>query len=144
MPEQALSDYLAYLLASANRQMKLGVTQSIADEQVTEEHWRILQAVSDEQGHAMGELAETVLLNHPALTKNIDKLVSRGLVQRAQDENDSRKVLVYISDRGLELVARLRRSVDAHHDAIEEALGLRNTKELKRLLGKLIRESQAD
>ena len=123
MPEQALSDYLAYLLASANRQMKLGVTQSIADEQVTEEHWRILQAVSDEQGHAMGELAETVLLNHPALTKNIDKLVSRGLVQRAQDENDSRKVLVYISDRGLELVARLRRSVDAHHDAIEEALG---------------------
>jgi DNA-binding MarR family transcriptional regulator len=124
--------------------MKLGVTQSIADEQVTEEHWRILQAVSDEQGHAMGELAETVLLNHPALTKNIDKLVSRGLVQRAQDENDSRKVLVYISDRGLELVARLRRSVDAHHDAIEEALGLRNTKELKRLLGKLIRESQAD
>ncbi|MFM0287470.1 MarR family winged helix-turn-helix transcriptional regulator [Paraburkholderia megapolitana] len=144
MPEQALSDYLAYLLASANRQMKLGVTQSIADEQVTEEHWRILQAVSDEQGHAMGELAETVLLNHPALTKNTDKLVSRGLVQRAQDENDSRKVLVYISDRGLELVARLRRSVDAHHDAIEEALGLRNTKELKRLLGKLIRESQAD
>ncbi|MEQ5838984.1 MarR family transcriptional regulator [Paraburkholderia acidicola] len=144
MPEQELSDYLAYLLASANRQMKLGVTQSIADEQVTEEHWRILQAVSDEQGHAMGELAETVLLNHPALTKNVDKLVSRGLVQRAQDENDSRKVLVYISDRGLELVARLRRSVDAHHDVIEEALGLRNTKELKRLLGKLIRESQAD
>jgi MarR family transcriptional regulator, organic hydroperoxide resistance regulator len=144
MPGQELSDYLAYLLASANRQMKLGVTQSIADEQVTEEHWRILQAVCDEQGHAMGELAETVLLNHPALTKNIDKLVSRGLVQRAQDENDSRKVLVYISDRGLELVARLRRSVDAHHDVIERALGLRNTKELKRLLGKLIRESQAD
>src|SRR5580698_11499710 len=142
MPDHDLSQYLAYLLASAHRQMKIGIARSIADEEVNEEHWRILQVIADEQGHAMGELAETVLLNHPALTKNIDKLVSRGLVQRAQDENDSRKVLVYISDRGLELVARLRRSVDAHHDAIEEALGPRNSKQLKRLLERLIEESR--
>ena len=46
----------------------------------------------------MGELAELALLNGPALIKNIDKLVSRGLVQRAVDAQDSRKVLVFISD----------------------------------------------
>jgi len=84
-----------------------------------------------------------VLLNGPALTKNMDKLVSRGLVQRAQDEHDSRKVLVYISDRGLEMVARLKRSVDAHHDAIEDALGPRNSKQLKRLLERLIEQSRS-
>lgn len=142
MPEHDLSQYLAWLLASAHRQMKLGIAQSIADEEVNEEHWRILQVVSDEQGHSMGELAEQVLLNGPALTKNIDRLVSRGLVQRAQDEYDSRKVLVYISDRGLEMVARLKISVDAHHEAIEEALGPRNSKQLKRLLERLIEESR--
>lgn len=144
MPEHDLSQYLAWLLASAHRQMKMGIAQSIADEEVNEEHWRILQVVSDEQGHSMGELAEKVLLNGPALTKNIDRLVSRGLVQRAQDEIDSRKVLVYISDRGLEMVARLTRSVDAHHDAIEEALGPRNSKQLKRLLERLIEESRLE
>jgi DNA-binding MarR family transcriptional regulator len=128
MPEHDLSQYLAWLLASAHRQMKLGIAQSIADEDVNEEHWRILQVVSDEQGHSMGELAEQVLLNGPALTKNVDRLVSRGLVQRAQDAQDSRKVLVYISDRGLEMVGRLKRSVDAHHEAIEEALGLEAVK----------------
>ena len=144
MPEHDLSQYLAWLLASAHRQMKMGIAQSIADEEVNEEHWRILQVVSDEQGHSMGELAEQVLLNGPALTKNVDRLVSRGLVQRAQDAQDSRKVLVYISDRGLEMVGRLKRSVDAHHEAIEEALGPRNSKQLKRLLERLIEESRLE
>lgn len=138
MPDRDISQYLAYLLASANRHMHIGLAQSIAAEEVTEEHWRILQVLSDEQGRCMGDLAEMVLLNHPALTKNIDKLVSRGLVQRAADAHDSRKVLVYISDLGLETVSRLKKSVDAHHGVIEEALGPRKTSQLKRLLENFI------
>ena len=138
MPDQDISQYLAYLLASANRRMHLGLAQSIAAEEVTEEHWRILQVLSDEKGRNMGELAELVLLNHPALTKNIDKLVSRGLVQRAADAQDSRRVLVYISDLGLETVARLKKHVDAHHDDITDTLGARKTEQLKRLLESFI------
>lgn len=141
MPDQDLSQYLAFLLASANRRMRLGLAQSIAAEDVTEEHWRILQVLSDEQGRSMGELAELVLLNHPALTKNIDKLVSRGLVQRASDALDNRKVLVYISNRGLSTVARLKKNVDVHHGEVEEALGPRKTAQLKRLLEAFIEES---
>lgn len=138
MPEQDLSQYLAFLLASAHRQMRIGLSNSIDDGDFTEEHWRILHVVSDEQGHAMGDLAEQVLMNGPALTKNVDKLVSRGLVQRAADASDSRKVLVYISDRGLKAVARLKQRVDAHHDSIEEALGARKTMQLKKLLESFI------
>lgn len=142
MPDRELSDYLAYLLASAHRSMRIGLSQSIGDEDFTEEHWRILHVLSDEQGRSMGELAELVLLNGPALTKNIDKLVSRGVVQRAADAADSRKVLVFISDLGLEVVARLRQRVDAHHSSIEEALGPRKTNQLKRLLENFIAESR--
>jgi len=142
MPDQDISKYLAYLLASANRRMRIGLAHSIAAEDVTEEQWRILQALSNEQGQSMGNLAEMVLLNHPALTKNIDKLVSRGMVQRAADAQDSRKVLVYISDLGLETVSRLKKSVDAHHDVIEDALGPRKTNQLKRLLESFIKETE--
>ncbi len=143
MPDQDLSEYLAYLLASANRRMHIGLAQSIAAEEVTEEQWRILQVLSDELGLSMGELAERVLMNHPALTKNIDRLVSRNLVQRAADALDNRKVLVYISDLGLEVVSRLKISVDAHHGALEEAMGPRKVEQLKRLLKQFIEESAA-
>ena len=138
MAEQDLTHYLAYLLASAHRHMRIGLGQSIGDEEFNEEHWRILHVLSDEQGRSMGELAERVLLNGPALTKNIDKLVSRGVVQRAADPRDNRRVLVYISDLGLETVARLRERVDAHHEGIEETLGPRKTNQLKRLLESFI------
>jgi MarR family transcriptional regulator, organic hydroperoxide resistance regulator len=142
MPDQDLSEYLSFLLASAHRQMRLGMSQSIGDEELTEEHWRILHVLSDEQGRSMGELAELVLLNGPALTKNVDKLVSRGLVQRAADSSDNRKVLVYISDLGLEVLARIKERVDAHHSSIEETLGPRKVNQLKRLLESFIEGSR--
>ncbi len=142
MPNRELSEYLAYLLASAHRHMRIGLSQSISDEEFTEEHWRILSVLSDERGRSMGELAELVLLNGPALTKTIDRLVSRGVVQRSADVSDNRKVLVFISDLGLEVVARLKERVDAHHTSIEEALGPRKTSQLKRLLESFIEESR--
>jgi DNA-binding MarR family transcriptional regulator len=132
--EQAISQYLSYLLASASRRVHVGLTRSIATEEVTEEHWRILHVLSDERGRSMGDLAELVLLNSPALTKNIDKLVSKGLVQRAADAQDSRRVLVYISELGLETFARLNKTVDAHHQTMTRILGARKTEQLKRLL----------
>ena len=141
MPDQDLSEYLAYLLASANRRMHIGLAQSIAAEEVTEEQWRILQLLSDERGRSMGDLAELVLMNHPALTKNIDRLVSRNLVQRAADAHDNRKVLVYVSDLGLEVVLRLKKSVDAHHGALEVAMGPRKVEQLKKLLKCFIEDS---
>lgn len=142
MPNDDLSHYLSFLLASANRHMRIGFANSVDDVDFSEEHWRILQVLSDEQGRSMGELAERVLMNGPALTKNIDKLVSRGLVQRAADAVDSRKVLVFISDRGLKAVAKLKRCVDAHHASIEEALGPRKATQLKKLLETLIEHSR--
>lgn len=142
MAEQDLSQYLAFLLASAHRHMRIGLGQSIGDDEFNEEHWRILQVLSDEQGRSMGDLAERVLLNGPALTKNIDKLVSRGVVQRAADPGDNRRVLVYISDLGLETVARLTLRVDAHHESIEETLGPRKTSQLKKLLESFIAGSR--
>ena len=141
MPDQDLSEYLAYLLASANRRMHIGLAQSIAAEEVTEEQWRILQLLSDERGRSMGDLAELVLMNHPALTKNIYRLVSRNLVQRAADAQDNRKVLVYVSDLGLEVVSRLKKSVDAHHGAREVAMGPRKVEQLKKLLKCFIEDS---
>ena len=141
MPDQDLSEYLAYLLASANRRMHIGLAQLIAAEEVTEEQWRILQLLSDERGRSMGDLAELVLMNHPALTKNIDRLVSRNLVQRAADAHDNRKVLVYVSDLGLEVVSRLKKSVDAHHGALEVAMGPRKVEQLKKLLKCFIEDS---
>ncbi len=144
MPSRDLSEYLAFLLASAQRNMRIGLSQSIGSEDFSEEQWRILYVLSDKQGHPMGEWAERVLMNGPAMSKNMDKLVSRGMVFRAVDTQDSRKVLAYITDLGLRSLERLRKRVDSHHGSIEEALGPRKTKQLKKLLETFIEETRRD
>jgi MarR family transcriptional regulator, organic hydroperoxide resistance regulator len=139
MNEPPITNYLAYLLAQANRQMSAQLTEALGGEGVQIEHWRILEVLSDEQGRSMGELAELVLMNHPALTKTMDRMVSNGFVHRRADAQDSRRVLVYITDHGLELVARLKECVDQHHQAINAAVGSKKAEQLKRLLGELIK-----
>ena len=143
MPGEELDNYLAYILASAHRSMRMGLSELIEESDLTEEHWRILHLVSDGQGRSMGELGEMALLNGPALTKNIDKLVSRGLVQRAVDVEDSRKILVFISDFGLRTAAWLKERIDAHHHTIEAAFGPQKMMQLKRLLKSLAVTSAA-
>ena len=142
MAAEPITNYLAYLLAQANRQMSAQMERALNEEGVQTEHWRILEVLSDEQGRSMGDLAAAVLMNHPALTKTLDRIVSRGLVHRRADATDSRRVLVYISDRGLELVERLRALVDGHHDAVTAAVGPRKAQQLKKLLGEFIRNTE--
>ena len=142
MSAEPITNYLAYLLAQANRQMTAQLESALSAEGVQIEHWRILEVLSDEQGRSMGELAELVLMNHPALTKTIDRMVSGGLVHRRADTADSRRVLVYSTDQGLALVARLRERVDNHHDAVTEAVGSKKTEQLKKLLGDLIKNTE--
>jgi DNA-binding MarR family transcriptional regulator len=142
MSAEPITNYLAYLLAQANRKMTTQLESALSEEGVQIEHWRILEVLSDEQGRSMGELAELVLMNHPALTKTIDRMVSRALVHRRADSTDSRRVLVYIADQGLELVARLKERVDQHHDAVDAAVGSKKTEQLKKLLGELIKNTE--
>jgi DNA-binding MarR family transcriptional regulator len=141
MNEPPITNYLAYLLAQANRQMSAQLADALAEEGVQIEHWRILEVLSDEHGRSMGELAELVLMNHPALTKTIDRMVSSGFVHRRADAQDSRRVLVYITDHGAELVGRLKECVDQHHQSIDAAVGAKKAEQLKKLLGEFIKNT---
>ena len=86
----------------------------------------------------MGEIADLALMNHPALTKMTDRMVARGLVHRAPDASDQRRVLVFLTDRGTETVKRVRAHVESHNAEIEEHLGPRETARLRKLLDSVI------
>lgn len=102
-----ITEHLAYLLAQANREINRQLDARFRKEGVPVEQWRILKILSDGKGHSMGELAEAVLLNHPTLTKMVDRMVSESLVYRVQDADDRRKVVMFSSDRGKALTQRL-------------------------------------
>jgi DNA-binding MarR family transcriptional regulator len=133
-----ITEHLAYLLAQANREINRQLEERLGKEGVPVEQWRILKVLSDGNGRSMGELADAVLLNHPTLTKMIDRMVSDALVYRVQDPKDRRKVLMFSSDRGQALCRRLNSLAVSQEAHIVENYGDKPTSELKRLLESLI------
>ena len=57
----------------------------------------------------MGELNRHLLLSQPALSRMVDRLVDRGLVQRQTDPADGRGVLLALTDAGRALQRRIGR-----------------------------------
>ena len=133
--------HLSLLLDRANRVVGDRMSRSIGLEGITADHWRVLRHLADETGHPMGEIAERLEMNPPTLTKLIDRMVGKSLVQRAADPEDSRRVLVYATDAGLELLQELQSRVDRHQAALGSLLGERNARQLARLLTLLIEGS---
>ena len=133
--------HLGLLLERASRVVAERLSRSIGRAGITSDHWRVLRHLADEAGHPMGEIAERLEMNPPTLTKLIDRMVGGSLVQRAADPEDSRRVLVYATDAGLDLLRELQPRVDAHHADLGSLLGARNARHLERLLTLLIEAS---
>ena len=72
---------------------------------------RILRGAKDE-GRSCGEIAERMINRDPDITRLIDRLGRRGLVQRAREEKDRRVVIARITPAGLELLKGLDRPVE--------------------------------
>lgn len=54
-----------------------------------------------------GTVAEQMVTRDPDITRLLDRLAKAGLVERAKSERDKRVVLAAITEKGLELLARL-------------------------------------
>jgi DNA-binding MarR family transcriptional regulator len=134
MHNTPITEYLAYLLAQADRQVNRQLDARLKGSGVPVEQWRILKVLSHKNGSSMGELADAVLMNHPTLTKIIDRMVSHALVYRRPDPADGRRVLIYLSDRGREMVAELDHMAARHQADIVRSYGNDKAAQLKHLL----------
>jgi MarR family transcriptional regulator, organic hydroperoxide resistance regulator len=134
MQKQSYDSQLPYLLARANRHVYGRLNAILKEHGIPVEQWRILSVLVGGQGLSMGELAHAVLMNPPALTKAIDRMIVRALVYRRHDANDNRRVLVHISDFGRELVADCHSEVERYEQDLTAPLGPRRTEQLRRLL----------
>lgn len=134
--------HLGLLLERAGRVVGERLDRAFGRVGVTADHWRVLRVLADGEGHTMGEIAERLQMNPPTLTKLVDRMVGKSLVQRSADPEDSRRVLVYAADAGLELLHELQGKVDQHHAALQALLGDRNARQLERLLTTLIEAAE--
>ena len=134
--ETSINDYLAHLVAQANKRLN----KQLSESGVPLEQWRILRTLSDSNGMTMRELADSVSLNRPTMTKTVDKLVAEALVYRVPDANDRRKVRIFLSDHGKALFIEHDERVSKHQVSFETDYGVEESAKLKSMLEQLIKQ----
>jgi DNA-binding MarR family transcriptional regulator len=126
------------LLARAEHRATARLEAALRGEDLSTEQWRVLSLLADGGGHPMSEIAGYAMVPAPTLTKIVDRLIDRTLVYRRVDSVDRRRVLVFLSDRGAELYARLDVAVDAAERELAEVLGEPDAIALTELLLRLL------
>jgi DNA-binding MarR family transcriptional regulator len=128
------------LLSLLTRAERLAVrrVQSVLDEfDCSVEAWRVLDLLSDGQGHNMTALADHAFLPAPSLTKLIDQLVDQNLVFRRVDPADRRRVLAHLTPRGMQRRQQLAREVRSDWAELGPLLAEDGGEQLHELLDRL-------
>lgn len=82
-------------------------------------------------------IGERMLEDSPGVTRLIDRLAAKGLVDRARSTEDRRQVLCRITSVGLDLLARVDEPMNASDDHALGMLTVDEQKELIRLLDRI-------
>lgn len=116
------------------------------------QQWRVLRALFDarEQGHEeveMSYLAEQCHLLMPSLSRIVQLLQKRALINRRSSELDMRRSMISLSDSGTELVKFMSVQSESRYEHITEVFGYGKLELLYELLEELtekLSEAESD
>lgn len=97
------NNHIANLLATAHRRMVARMNVELKPVGISIDMWVVLGSLKDMPGQSMTSLADGLSLNLPTVTKLMDRMVSDNLTYRKPHHSDRRRVLIFPTERGLDL-----------------------------------------
>lgn len=105
---------LAEILTQIQRSFLVDLSTQVSQGNISIPQYTLLSFLNNTKGITMSHLAELMEHTSPATTGLVDRLVTANLVSRYGNDQDRRQVLVKITDKGRELVERIKRNFVYH------------------------------
>lgn len=118
-----LDQLLGYALRRAQNALYLDFHRATAKAQVSPQRFAALVLVGRNPGMRQGVLAEAMGLHRSGALRLTDWLTDRGWVERRDDEQDARRWGLHLTAQGRRMLTTLERQVQAHDQALIDALG---------------------
>jgi DNA-binding MarR family transcriptional regulator len=106
-----LEDHLGYWLRYVSNQVALSFKQSLEKEGITVGEWVTLRLLYDGEDYPAA-LAEKVGVTRGAMSKILDRLYAKEVIDRKQDQGDRRHQKIAITKKGEKLVPILAQMAD--------------------------------
>jgi homoprotocatechuate degradation regulator HpaR len=106
----------------------------LAAHDINEQQWRVIRVLGEVDSLDATEVAVRANILAPSLTRMIKAMTERGLIERAKDASDGRRVMLSIAPKGRALLAAVAPDSADIYRALEQAYGLERTGQLIELL----------
>lgn len=133
-----LDTHLGYWLRVVSNHVSHAFQRSLAAQGVSVAEWVVLRALFDEEAVAPSQVAERLGMTRGAISKLIDRLTAKSLVQKAPSTRDRRYQSVALTATGRALVPALAALADENDRVFFAALSATEHQTLLRLLQKLV------
>lgn len=103
----SMRNSVGYLMRMCSNRVLPQMEALFADAELTFSQWTTLVALHDGRIKTAGDLAHNICHDAGSLTRLIDEMLARGLVNRDRSETDRRVVTLSLTARGRALVEQL-------------------------------------
>lgn len=104
-------EYIGYRVYSTQRALYRSLEACVAEAGLTPGQWNALSQLAEHGAMTQRQLAERLQKEQATVTRSLDRLMQRGLVQRTQNPRDRRANIVEITPAALKLLTDLEPSV---------------------------------
>lgn len=142
-PTGFVSSYLLYLLAAASEGASAEFHATVRDQGLRVPEWRVLAILVEQDGAMITRLAKFALMEQSRLTRIIDQMIDKGLVRRAPDEDDGRRVRIWLTADGRRRAEALVDEAQRHEAGVLASLPVEEAERLKPALTSLLEALEA-
>jgi len=137
-----LQESIGYLIKRTHRLMLERVQERFASHGYTFQQWVVLMNLRDGLARTIADLSRTLSHDSGAMTRLIDQLEQRGLIERRRSAEDRRVVELYITPAGVrDLEAMIPISVGLLNDLLD-GFTREEVKQLKGMLRRIAVRAQ--
>ncbi len=133
-----VDDYLPALLAQASQLISSEFHVVARQHGFSVSEWRVMASLAGGEPISIGQLAQVTVTKQPTVTRLLDRMESKGQVERLPHDSDRRVTLVRITRKGAKTVERLMELALEHERRVLEPFGLLRAEELKTTLRQMI------
>ena len=105
---------------------------------VTEQQWRILRVLLDEDGLEPRQLSERCLISSPSITGVLMRMEEAGWIQRERMEHDQRRVKVTVTAATKKLGKSMAPIIEREYLALEKQVGVKQLQQVYDTLDALL------
>jgi DNA-binding MarR family transcriptional regulator len=136
-------DAPAWLIQRASRTLRvlfLRLMESRASG-VTPEMWLILSRLYARDGQYQTQIADGTFRDRPNTSRILAGLESRGYIRREKDDEDMRRVRIYLTDEGTQFVQDIAPVAARTRDTLYDGLSDEELRVLRRVLRRIERNA---